>query len=506
MLLIALALADDTLPFSGPVPTDGDFFTLPFDVPAGTAEIQVSHADGSDEDILDWGLLAPSVLRGWGGGNTEDIVVNADSASRSYLTGTIEAGEWAVLVGKAKIKTDAPTYDVVVTLRDTVTLAAQTERRPYQEVDLGGGPRWYAGDLHVHSLQSGDASPTHDEIVAYARSRGLDFVELSDHNTTAQLDFIGDTQDRSSDVLLLPGVEITTYSGHANGIGVTTPIPFTMGYDGVDIDVLAGAIDGVLSINHPVLDLGDLCIGCAWENPFPDELGAVEIATGGWEQAGQLFDEDAIALWDSLCAEGAHLAAVGGSDDHSAGTATGPLDSPIGSPTTMIYADSLSPTALLAGIRAERTVVKLQGPDDPMIDLTADGETVTAVVTGGAGSTLRVLTDGSVSADVAVDADPFVFTEVSAGSRVRAELWIDDAPRTVTSNVWLSAAPVPENSCGCTGAAGPSEFTILSSFLLLRRRWRGGPHAIHPNPCRRCTDRGRARSGARQACPDRARS
>lgn len=486
MLLLALAHADDALPFAGPVPADGDFFTLPFEVPAGTAEIQVSHADGSDEDILDWGLRSPSALRGWGGGNTEDIVVNTDAASRSYLTGEVEPGEWAVLVGKAKIKTDAPTYDVVVTLRDTVTLAAQTERRPYQEVDLGGGPRWYAGDLHVHSLQSGDASPTLDEIVAYARSRGLDFVELSDHNTTAQLDYIGDAQDRSSDVLLLPGVEITTYSGHANGIGVTTPIPFTMGYDGVDIDVLASAVDGVLSINHPVLDLGDLCIGCAWENPFPAELGAVEIATGGWAQAGQLFDEDAIALWDALCADGAHLAAVGGSDDHSAGTATGPLDSPIGSPTTMIYAESLSPTALLAGIRAGRTVVKLQGPDDPMIDLTADGDVVTAVVTGGVGSTLQLVTDGVVSEEVSVDADPFEITRKVDGTRVRAEVWIEDAPRTVTSHVWPTVTAPSANSCGCNGAAPASEFAILLSFAAARRRWRRGHHAIHPDPRRRC--------------------
>ena len=149
-------------------------------------------------------------------------------------------------------------------------------------------------------------------------SRGLDFVELSDHNVTSQLSLIGPVQDDFPELLILPGAEITTYAGHANGIGLTSPVAFTMGYDGVTIDGIAAAVadaGALLSINHPVLDLGDACIGCAWENAVPEELAAIEIATGGWDAAGQLFDEAAIAYWDALLDEGYHLAAVGGSDE-----------------------------------------------------------------------------------------------------------------------------------------------------------------------------------------------
>mgnify|MGYP000617889195 CR=1 FL=1 len=42
------------------------------------------------------------------------------------------------------------------------------------------------------------------EILAYARGAGLDFVELSDHNTVSQLDFLVGAQEASTDVQTPP--------------------------------------------------------------------------------------------------------------------------------------------------------------------------------------------------------------------------------------------------------------------------------------------------------------
>ena len=56
-----------SLHFQGPVTADGgDYVTIPFDVPAGTAELRVEHADGGASEILDWGVWAPEGFRGWG--------------------------------------------------------------------------------------------------------------------------------------------------------------------------------------------------------------------------------------------------------------------------------------------------------------------------------------------------------------------------------------------------------------------------------------------------------
>jgi hypothetical protein len=130
------------------------------------------------------------------------------------VAGPIPPGQWEVVVGKAKVRELPARYAVQVILRTAPTLAPQTERMPYVSPPaLAPGPRWYAGDFHVHSRESGDAGPTIDEVLDFAGSRGLDFVLLSEHNTTSQLSLYGAAQAGHPNVLLLPGAEFTTYAG-----------------------------------------------------------------------------------------------------------------------------------------------------------------------------------------------------------------------------------------------------------------------------------------------------
>ncbi|MCC6874701.1 MAG: PHP domain-containing protein [Sandaracinaceae bacterium] len=469
LLLACLVLlpvaASAQIVLDGEVQDDGSsFLLLPFTVPDGTVEIEVRHDDLSAANILDWGLWDPNGFRGWGGGNGEPAIVGARASSRSYTAGPLPAGEWHVVVGKAQITERPARYHVEIDLRSTPTLAAQSERMPYAAAAaLETGPRWYAGDFHVHSVESGDARPPIDEIATFARGRGLDFVLLSDHNTNSQVDFLAGAQARHPALLLIPGVEFTTYAGHANGIGVTRYVDHRLGVDGVTIE---GALDalhaqgGLVSINHPVLDLGDLCIGCAWAHDVAaDRIDAIEIATGGWRQSSFLFTPRAIDFWDARCATGRHLAAIGGSDDHRAGVDLGATGSPIGDPTTMVYASELSAGGIVDAVRAGRTVVRLQGPGDPMLELTANdamvGDTVDAPqvtlrarVTGGAGTRLRFVHNGERLSAVPVASDPFETTLVvsapylaSGPDRWRAELVEGRDLRVVTSHVWIAPQP-----------------------------------------------------------------
>jgi hypothetical protein len=227
-------------------------------------------------------------------------------------------GTWHVVVGKAKVVTAPARYRLEIERRTAVTLAAQPGRA--SGAWMAGSPlertaRWYAGDLHVHSRESGDASPTLDAIATFARSRGLDFVELSEHNTTSQLDFMADAQARHPSLLFLPGMEFTTYAGHANAIGATAPLDHRFGIDGASFEGAVAAMEAqgaLLSINHPVLDLGQLCIGCAWrQRVSPAKVKAVEIGTGGWDKTGVLFGERALAFWDRQLDQGSRAAPVG---------------------------------------------------------------------------------------------------------------------------------------------------------------------------------------------------
>lgn len=499
-LLPALARAESpTVSFSDTVPTDGEFFWLPFDVPSGTVEIEVRHASLSEQDknILDWGVRdEQGRFRGWGGGNSEPAIVGVDRASRSYLTGPINPGTWKVLVGKAKIVDTAGRYQVDVFLRTSPTLAAQPERRPYADVaPLKAEARWYAGDLHVHSVQSGDAHATIDEIAVLAQSRGLQWVELSDHNTTAQLDYIGGYQDKYPNLLIMPGVEFTTYHGHANGIGATSFVDHTIGFNGVTIENVADSFlaqGAVFSPNHPLLDLPGLCIGCAWSyNLPPTTTHSFEIATGGWNKAGQIFGPSVIAAWDALLDTGAHIAPVGGSDDHTAGENEGQLGSPIGDPTTLVHAANLSTPAILQAIRDGHTVVKLQGPGDPMATITTDdghiiGDTVHSptslhvTVTGGQGKQLRFVKNGNPMEPTPITGDPFALNQAVGAPDTGADRWRVEVmetdmlnglhPITVTSHVWIAPA-LPKKKTGCAATGGEvASFAALVAMLFRRRQ------------------------------------
>ena len=215
VLLLSLPLgarAQVVLTLDGAVP-DGDetHFFVPFEVPADIVEIEIAHDDLSADNILDWGVENPAGFRGWGGGNTEPAVIGVDRASRSYVPGPITPGTWRVVVGKAKIVAEPAMYQLRVTLRTAAqaTLAAQPERAPYADPGaLATGRRFYAGDFHVHSRESGDAGPTLDAIATAARARGLDFVVITDHNTHTALDYMNDAQARHPELLFIPGVEL----------------------------------------------------------------------------------------------------------------------------------------------------------------------------------------------------------------------------------------------------------------------------------------------------------
>ncbi|MDB4942516.1 MAG: uncharacterized protein JWP97_2050 [Labilithrix sp.] len=462
------------LVLEGDVPESGpDHFFLDFEVPAGTREIAITHDDLSSANILDWGLLDPAGYRGWGGGTTEPIVVGESAASRAYVPGPLPPGTWRVVVGKAKVVASPARYHVEIDLRTAPTLPV-VPRRPYVPAAARStATRYYAGDFHVHSRESTDAQPTLEANIALAKQQGLDFLESSDHNTVTQLDFYDDLQAAEPSFLLLPGIELTTYAGHANAIGATRWVDHKIGQPGVTIAGAAdqiGAQGAILSINHPVLDLGDLCIGCAWRHDLdPAKVGGVEIATGALSKGGALFTPRSIAYWDALLDRGFKVPALGGSDDHRAGVSDGNVESPIGSPTTLVRAAELSVAGILAGVRRGATVVKLEGPTDPMAELEVvtrkgdpsapvlgyPGDTLKArslvlrarVTGGGEGRQVRFVKNG-VPLDAAVDvtADPFVLEVIveapaSGEDRYRAEVLADGAPRTVTSHVWLGADP-----------------------------------------------------------------
>ena len=505
-LVSGIASAQETFHFEDEVPEGPNtYFFLEFEVPEGIEEIEVEHkhVPAETSNILDWGISDPNGTRGSGGGNRENAIVGIEAASRSYIPGPMPAGTWRVTVGKAKIVPGEPAgYSVDVTLRTSPTLEPQP-RRPYEDPGvLSTEARWYSGDFHVHTRESGDARDTLiiDEALDVAETQGLDFVLLTEHNTISGFTLYEDAQARHPNVLILPGQEFTTYGGHGNAIGATESVAYTVGTDGYTIADAIDAFhdqDALFSINHPTWPLPN-CIGCAWTwipEVDPATIDAVEVQTAIVR---------AIEYWETELEKGSHATAIAGSDDHRAGQDLGPGATPIGTPTTLVYASELSVDAIIEGVRSGRTVVKIVGPDGPMIETSMTGErvgntvfadtaTLSAVVTGAEGMTLLVIKNGSTTLErVAILGDPFEHeTDVEAPAegedRYRHEVVEGTARQSFSSYVWLRKADdtpdggVPDASgCSCrvpgsTSSDGALLFSLLflCGWWLLRRRAAG---------------------------------
>ena len=82
----------------------------------------------------------------------------------------------------------------------------------------GTGAGWYRGDLHIHTVHS-DGHWTPGQLVAQARTNGLDFLGTSDHNTNTATRVFGRTVP--DDFLVVSGEEVTTRNGHWLATGTT---------------------------------------------------------------------------------------------------------------------------------------------------------------------------------------------------------------------------------------------------------------------------------------------
>lgn len=493
---VVLAAVISTLTLEGDVTEEGgDYLVVPFEVPAGTVEILFHHQHDTPGTTLDFGIEDPGGFRGWGGRLGEDTVIGVEESSRGYLPGPIEPGTWRIDIGKAFLSASRVHWTATLEFRDAAT-ALPRPRAEFAPRVLDGGPRWYLGDFHVHSRESGDAHASFEQIRDLARARGLDFVNLSDHNTVSQDALVAAFQEGIDDLLFLRGSEVTTYGGHGSSVGNPVYIEHHIGRDGVTIEdslAAAAAAGAIFIINHPKLDLGDgdFCIGCPWSygDSGIDQVTGIELATGSYDYV-PVFGRQVLAMWDAMLDGGHHVTGTGGSDDHDAPLvlpASG--DSQVGTPCTVVWADELSEAAIIDGVRRGHVVVKLRGPDDPMVEMTAVGEdgatamigdtvrasrvVLSARVDGGAGMTLTLWRNGEEEESVAVEGDHFTheFERTTRGEGDRYRLQLAEAFDVVISNhIWVEpgSAPADDGGCGCSSGGGGGALWWLLVLGLLR--------------------------------------
>ncbi len=373
-----------------------EFPLLSFEVPPGVARLcvryQVSRQLSGDKvgwqegNIVDIGLFDPrgaefltaKGFRGWSGTARQEFTIAAGEATPGYLAGLVQPGTWHVVLGLYQLAPEGCDYRVVVTLEGREAGGRKEEAGSRKQggtgVEYAGtGPRWYRGDLHAHTWHSDGSAPLAD-LVAAARAQGLDFASVTEHNTISHLPLVLSQAEgllpghAAPDLLLIPGVEVTTYHGHANVWPVDWPadgfVEFRCWTDNqmARVREAVRARGALFSVNHPKEG------GPPWEFGDLFEPDCIEV----WGSPWIVSNYQSLAVWDAQLRQGKRVTAVGGSDKHQ-GPFTGELGwYEIGTPCTWVYANVLSVEAIIAGLRAGHVFIS-EGPAGPRLELTAEG-------------------------------------------------------------------------------------------------------------------------------------
>jgi hypothetical protein len=448
---ISPAACGQDLDLHGTIASDqtDSYVLVPFEVPSGIKRMDVSFTYSGKEEhtTLDLGLLDPERFRGWSGGNKHAFSVGIADATPSYLPGPLPPGTWKLLIGVAYLgEGHTSNYQAHVHFVKTTDV----DTTGFTGSPIAIGERWYRGDLHMHTAHS-DGSCTSQSgkmvpcpvfvTVEDAVKQKLDFIAITDHNTISHYDAERELQPYFDQILLIPGREITTYSGHANIFGPTDFVDFRAEAKGaLSINTVfraAQAAGAVVSVNHPGDPTGASCIGCGWSVTDTDWslVNGIEAVNGN----DLKHYESDIRFWDQQLAKGYRLIAIGGSDTHR------PERGTIGHPTTVVHAQELSTSGILSAIRNGHVCIDLTASHDKVIDLEAtSGEahaamgeeltvarnrrlSVTAHIAGASGSTLLWLLDGKEL----VTLPP---ASLSGDSADQTATWISDGQRH-----WLRA-------------------------------------------------------------------
>ena len=374
-----------------PEDTRDPYRVLPFQVPPGIAQLTMryryldpaepGHSGEASGIVVDLGLFDPrghsylegEGFRGWSGSARTEVTIGLQEATPGYLPGPIQAGTWHVMLGLYRIGPNGCEVHVEIDMLEGV--APSTVPPAYRpQGTLRGERRWYRGDLHCHTHHS-DGTAGVDALIATARAQGLDYLAVTEHNTPSHLPDLMRLAPR--DLLLIPGIEITTYRGHANLWGVRGWHEFRATTDRAmcQIREQAHAHGYLFSINHPKPG------GPPWAYNDPFTPDAVE----GWQAPWFFGNHLSLAFWEDLLRQGERPTLVGGSDKHQ-GPFSGQLSGyEVGTPTTWVYARALSERGILDGIRAGHVYVS-RAPAGPRLSFTARAAGQEAVI----GETLKL--------------------------------------------------------------------------------------------------------------------
>ncbi|MEX2158697.1 MAG: CehA/McbA family metallohydrolase [Dehalococcoidia bacterium] len=355
---------------------------LAFDMPPGAKRLEVSYhfsrndalqPEWGSDDVVDIGVFDARGIdflaggfRGWTGSARRSFEITPDDATPGYIRGPLQPGQWNIFLGVRIIYSDVLPYWVHVSIdSDPTDTSASPAFEDAPRVAKAAAPpssvgRYVKGDFHSHTIHS-DGYNTIDEYAVEAARLGLDFLAITDHNTSSHFAEIAERPQRER-VLLLPGEEVTTFWGHANVWGLGAWVDFRCTDDGGMQQIIDWVHErgGLFSPNHPKT-------GWPWE--FTQVRGYRVCET--WQGAWRFYNTESLEFWERRLDAGERVTAVGGSDCHSIAPAVYLHPWSLGTPCTWVFADEpLSEEGILAAVRAGHVFLS-EDTTGPFLELTA---------------------------------------------------------------------------------------------------------------------------------------
>lgn len=222
-------------------------------------------------------------------------------------------------------------------------------------------------ETHLHSVHS-DGQHTIREMFEACRGAGYAAVALTDHNTQSG---ISEAVECAAELglVLVRGVEVTTFRGHAVVLGVSH-VPEWRDLETRGMDALADEVHaegGLVCVAHPAALGSPVCSGCAWEWAIsPRSVDMWEIFNGSRPNA-----EVPLAFWQHLVRDGSTAAPVGAGDVHSIAAAAH------AKVAAHVYVRERSTEGVLEALRARRLFSSRGGRIDCWLEA-PDGTVVLA--------------------------------------------------------------------------------------------------------------------------------
>ena len=178
--------------------------------------------------------------------------------------------------------------------------------------------KWHRVELHTHTIAS-DGIMDPSELVLRSKDRKYEAIVVTDHNTTTSC-LAAEAAGKKSGVLVIPGIEWTTFWGHIVVSGGTSRVDWRhVNLENIEEKIKEAKKDGdLVTVAHPKRLGTPFCSECrflyklnSWE-----DIDAYEVWSH-YNPHKSIESKKAKAEWGELIDSGYHIAPVYGYDWHA---------------------------------------------------------------------------------------------------------------------------------------------------------------------------------------------